>query len=74
MARSWVLDLSGGVRTGASPYTYGMPDKLDRDEPVSLAPLDPEEALRALLAGRPPPVQSDRGKASEDPATEGSGE
>lgn len=24
-----------------------------RDEPVSLAPLDPEEALRALLAVRP---------------------
>lgn len=35
-----------------------MPDpkdtgKNERDEPVSLAPLDPEEALRALLAVKP---------------------
>jgi len=35
-----------------------MPDpkdtgKAERDEPVSLAPLDPEEALRALLAVAP---------------------
>lgn len=35
-----------------------MPDPKDtgrdqRDEPVSLAPLDPEEALRALLAVKP---------------------
>lgn len=31
-----------------------MPPKdPDKDEPVSLAPLDPEEALRALLAVNP---------------------
>lgn len=27
--------------------------KNERDEPVSLAPLDPEEALKALLAVKP---------------------
>jgi len=30
-----------------------MPDEKDRDEPVSLAPLDPETALRGLLAVKP---------------------
>jgi len=29
------------------------PRRTDRDEPVSLAPLDPEEALRALLTVKP---------------------
>lgn len=42
------------------PYTHGVADKperssefRDKDEPVSLAPLTPEEALRALLAVDP---------------------
>jgi hypothetical protein len=38
--------------------------KNERDEPVSLAPLDPEEALRGLLAVKPD-EQSDE---SEDDA------
>jgi hypothetical protein len=31
----------------------------DMEEPVSLAPLDPEEALRAILAVRPPEEPND---------------
>jgi hypothetical protein len=48
------------VHRGPRPYTQGVADKpkqssefRDKDEPVSLAPLSPEEALRALLAVKP---------------------
>lgn len=43
-------------------------DKPDRDEPVSLAPLDYETALRALLAVDPEsePVDDGPDRCSED--------
>lgn len=51
-----------------------MSEPRDRDEPVSLAPLDPAEALRALLAvkpgsgeaERPPVVDTEPGPEPED--------
>ena len=51
------------------PYTHGVADKpepssefRDKDEPVSLAPLSPEEALRALLAVKPEGKESTQGR------------
>jgi hypothetical protein len=49
------------------------PEKRDRDEPVSLAPLDPEEALRGLLAVKPdgpPEVEDAARQEAEYPADE----
>lgn len=44
----------------------------DKDEPVSLAPLDPEEALRALLAVKPEPDDADEpGEHQDDPERSG---
>ena len=40
----------------------------DRDEPVSLAPLDPETALRGLLAVKPEPaVEVERDVSPPEP-------
>jgi hypothetical protein len=37
--------------------------KPEKDEPISLAPLTPEEALRALLAVKPDDTEKDRDPA-----------
>lgn len=43
-----------------------VPDNEKGSEPVSLAPLTPEEALRALLAVKPTGPPEDEKQASED--------
>lgn len=54
------------------PYIQGVADKpqpssefRDKDEPVSLAPLSPEDALRALLEVKPD-LQNDRERDADE--------
>ncbi len=42
-----------GFKPSAGGYGEAMTESYRRDERISLAPLDPEEALRALLAVKP---------------------
>lgn len=51
--------MSGFTQRSNASAAY-TPSEVDRDERVSLAPLDPEDVLRALLATPPPDDQSDR--------------
>lgn len=54
-----------------------MTERRDRDERVSLHGLDPEEALRALLAVKPedePAEPAAAERAKKDPAHKGPGE
>lgn len=56
-----LTDMAARPRSGVTPHN---PTPAERDERVSLAPLDPEEALRILLA-TPPEPDEDEGRGDE---------